>query len=116
MQRDWTLIREIILQIYHCNNQMEDEVILVLPDVEEHKIAYHVKLLNDAGLIVADYRGGRYLSPLHLTWQGQEFAESCLNPSVWKSTMLRFSRAGANVTFHTLTECLKVSLLKQVGL
>jgi hypothetical protein len=86
MKRELDLIREILLEVERHDQPQKPfrvEAVGYAPD----QIAYHVKLLAEAGYLEAvdlsthhdlDWR------PRALTWQGHEFLDATRSASIWR--------------------------------
>lgn len=97
MQRDWDLIRKILLKL-----EEKADAQSFLSDDEfrgyhSEMVSYHFKLLHSAGLIEAvDYSSARELcfGARSLTWDGHEFLDKIRNDSTWNSlkTLIKSKR------------------------
>lgn len=117
MKRDMDLVRKILFCIEDFSTA--DEWLPVeIPEYNNSVISYHLKLLNEAGLIEAinlsdsdgiDWRAGS------LTWKGHEFLEAARNNSRWQSAKKLIIEKGGSLTFEilklVLTENLKSTVL-----
>ncbi|QDV63059.1 DUF2513 domain-containing protein [Crateriforma conspicua] len=86
MKRDMQLVREIFFQIEdlpHHNKGPFDK----LPDESAEVLDYHLKILQEAGLVAWDQidRGNdcNWYLGLRLTWIGHEFLDNARNEGVW---------------------------------
>lgn len=106
MKRDMDLVREILLAI---EEKHTGEAIfnLQIPEHNSNEIAFHCRLLYDAGLISqykekwADNRisifavGG-------LTWEGYDYLDKVRDNSVWKKTKDVIKEKGLPLIFDTI--------------
>ena len=101
MKRNMDLIREILLRLEEHS---------YIDDVSGHKpeeIAYHVSLLEGAGLITQELYHNLYLSDSMLdgnriTWAGHEFLDASRNNSLWeKAKKVAIEKTGA-LSFEVL--------------
>ncbi|OCZ52204.1 DUF2513 domain-containing protein [Dehalobacter sp. TeCB1] len=90
MKRDMDLIRKILLAI---EDQFVDVVLynLEIEGYDLKTVAYHCKILNDAGLVSdygSQYGDGELLSfgVSSLTWEGHEFLDKIRDNNVWNKT------------------------------
>jgi predicted transcriptional regulator len=87
MKRNWDTVREILTKAEELESGNE-----LTPNEFERdrvdEIAYHVKILEESGLIkakISENVGGPvrfYID--RLTWQGHEFLDAIKNDTVWK--------------------------------
>lgn len=101
MKRDMDLIREILLRLEQHN---------CLDETEGHsakEIAYHVSLLEGAGLVTQDIYSNLFLNDsmldgIRITWAGHEFLDSSRNVSIWeKAKKIAMEKTGA-LSFEVL--------------
>lgn len=101
MKRDMDIIREILLRL-----EQHDYI----DEIEGHsakEIAYHVSLLEGAGLVTQDiysnlFLNGSMLDGIRITWAGHEFLDSSRNASVWKKAKdIAIEKTGA-LSFEVL--------------
>ncbi|MEL7654297.1 MAG: DUF2513 domain-containing protein [Bacillota bacterium] len=90
MERNMDLIRDILFEI---EKQYVDVALINLKvkDYDFKEVAYHCKILYDAGL-VSHYKGQYGSNELYLfsvgslTWEGHEFLDKIKSDTVWKQT------------------------------
>ena len=109
MKRNMDLIREILLRI-------EDNSFLKsVPEHTPEEIAYHVSLLEGAGLVTQEFYQNLYLNNsmlegIRITWAGHEFLDASRNTSFWeKAKRISLEKTGA-LSFEVLK-----SILVQLG-
>jgi hypothetical protein len=115
MKRNWDTIREILLR----TEELTLGCTLGLSDFEkdrEHEIAYHVKLLDESGLIkvsILEYSGDAdiYFDLDRLTWSGHDFLDAIRNDSIWNKTKQMITDKGGAMTFE-LIKSFAISLAK----
>lgn len=118
MKRDMDLVRAILL----IAENHEDEYLQPtdfrrglseqFPDSQwsSEKLAVHVKLLEEAGLVDAKFHtGGESFFDLRLTWEGHEFISDARDPGVWENVK---SKAGDSS--FTLLKQILVEVAKSV--
>lgn len=89
MKRDMELVRSLLLSIEESHNGRDP--IQFKPDESDkyskNEIEYHLRLMNDAGLIDANF-SSTFAGPESLvrglTWAGHDFLEAAKNPEVWE--------------------------------
>jgi hypothetical protein len=96
MKLDKDLVREILLAI-EAYDEPEGLIELHIDDRSPEEISYHVRLLDEAGLLAALNTGGldhfRW-QPLRLTYQGHEFLDTVRDGEVWRLTKVGVEKAG----------------------
>lgn len=89
------LIRKILLRLEKHN---------YLDEIESYsakEIAYHVSLLEDAGLVTQDIYNNMFLNDsmldgIRITWAGHEFLDSSRDASIWeKAKNIAMEKTGA---------------------
>ncbi|EIE1198943.1 TPA: DUF2513 domain-containing protein [Vibrio parahaemolyticus] len=106
MERSWDTVREILLKI----EQLEPNAQLTLNDFDKergHEIAYHIKLLESAGLIEVALSKTISQAPTDffaksMTWSGHEFLDSIRVESTWEKTKSLISQKGGVMTFDVI--------------
>ncbi len=89
MKRDLDLIRRILLNI---ETEGEDSsrrpgfANIADDGYDPEAIQYHVQLMHDAGLIVADELVPGQWWPERITWAGHEFLDLARNAALWQAT------------------------------
>jgi|694.fasta_scaffold73953_3 hypothetical protein len=115
MKRNWDTIREILLKTEEltpgCTLRLSD-----FDEVRAHEIAYHVKLLDESGLIkvsILEFAGdvGIHFDLDRLTWSGHEFLDVIRNDSMWNKTKEMITNKGGAMTFE-LVKSFAISLAK----
>ena len=88
MKRDMDLIRALLIAVDDAPTP-ELQVLPDLPPADDDEIAYHARLLIQAGFLTAidisDNAQERY-QDLSVTWEGHEFLESVRDPQIWSAT------------------------------
>ena len=113
MKRDMDLVRSILLAIEASEDDPRGWVELAsLEDRSDTEVSYHVKLMDQAGLIEADdlsTRGedGFQWQAKGLTWDGHEFLDAARNNSLWE----RAKRQTLEKTGGLSLELLKTTLI-----
>ena len=107
MKRDMDLIRGILMQM-EDSGDTAGWVTLHLPKWEDHVVSYHIKMLNQAGLIEADEDST--FSPHEswkagaLTWHGHDFLAAIKNEKVWERIKKVVREKGGSIPFEVLKE------------
>lgn len=106
MKRDIKLIKSILMEIEKSQSP-RDWLNINIEGKTSDQVAYHVKLLHDAGLIEAhDLSGSAEFmwKPSALTWHGHEFLDAIRNDTVWKKLNAKINEQSGNIPFHILKE------------
>ena len=125
MKRDPDLIRELLQLV---EDQCDGVTILEsrnikLGEYSSKQISYHIAILGDAGLIMAQspgFLGGRETNwnIQRLTWEGHEFLAAAGNDQRWETVKKAMSQVGGfayEVAKPVLVEMLKTQLQKMPG-
>jgi hypothetical protein len=96
----------------HLSDLPED---LDLRDRPAEEIAYHLKLLIDAGFVDAEpYLSGGF-GIKTITWRGHEFLDDTRDPTVWKKAKERAAGV-AHAGMGLLWEIAKAEIKTKLGL
>ena len=103
MKRDMDLARKILLAI-EANEDATGHGWITLGKINgysQEQGSYHVKLLNQAGLIEAidlSSNTGYHWEPKSLTWEGQEFLEAIRKEGTWE----KIKKEAVNLSFTAI--------------
>ncbi len=106
MQRDWELIRKLMLDVEKLKQGESLAPVSVDPD-DPDKIGYHFKLMVDAGLIIGT---NPCLEPNNfymcyarcLTWIGHELLDFIRGDSMWLGIKKDCREKGLPLTYETV--------------
>ncbi|MDE0101565.1 MAG: DUF2513 domain-containing protein [Bryobacterales bacterium] len=107
MKRDMNLIREILVEIedaYNGRNRVQ------IHSVEGHsgiKVAYHVRLLVDAGYVNAgtiNTSDGTTHLIRGITWEGHEFLDAVRSENVWRRVQKKLKEIGGQASMITVKQ------------
>ena len=115
MKRDMDLARDILFAIEKDEGDPLGWIDLELPGRSEKEVAYHVMLLEEAGLVEAldlSSKDGFEYKPKRLTWEGHEFLDAARNDTLWERAKAEALRQTGGVSFDVLKELL-LHLAKQ---
>src|SRR5262245_43464068 len=105
MKRDMDLIRTILLEMEQNQNPRGGSV--QVRGYSEDQIAYHLKLLKEAGLIdaidVSSTTGIGFI-PISITWRGHDFLESTRNEGVWQKVKAEIKDRGMSLPFQLIEQ------------
>lgn len=113
MKRDMDLVRDILRQVEEEPYTM-NPVKLTFADRPENEIAYHVLLLDEAGLLEAmDFSSmdGPAWKPVRLTWEGHEFLEASRDDTRWEKAKAMMQEKAGGMSFEVI-KALLISLMK----
>lgn len=106
MKRDMDLVREILLQIekQYISTTIYD---LEIQGYDMPTVAYHCKILYDAGLISdykAQYADGDiyYFEVGALTWEGNDYLDKIRDNSIWRKTKDTITQRGLPLALDTI--------------
>jgi len=110
MQRDWDVIRKILLEVEALPT--EDSVLrsTELMDVDAETVAYHMRLLLEADLIVGSCRdalGPPLCHASRLTWAGHEFLDQIKNASLWRQIKATARSKSVDLSFAVIKDLAK---------
>ncbi len=114
-------MRSILQRAESCNDPSGLHEEIDSGGYSQNEIFYHIKLLNDAGLLDAmdisemGEDGFRWW-PGSLTWDGQEFLNAAKDDSIWKKAKEKFMVPTMTVTFDLLLDYLKTKTKEKFGL
>ncbi len=113
MKRDMNLAREILMELER-RTFAEEYSELVIEGRNSEDMMYHIKLLNEAGLIHAQDMSASsdmYFLPGSLTWDGHEFLELARNETRWNKAKDIMTNQVGGFVFDILKSLL-ISLVK----
>lgn len=121
MKRNMDLIREILKKVEQHDDPNGLFEPLEVGGYTKNQISYHIKLLNDAGLLDADdvstmNPDGFEWYPGNLTWDGQEFIAVAKDDTIWRKAKESILRPTVSFTFELLFEYLKAEAKLKLGI
>jgi hypothetical protein len=111
MKRDLDLVREVLLQL-----EAQDHVGEIAGRTPQ-EVAYHVSLLEGAGLVTQELYTNMYLNDslldgIRITWSGHEFLDASRSKPTWeKAKQIVIQKTG--VLSFELVKTVLVQLAKQ---
>ncbi len=117
MKRDMEIIRSILLNVESDKYMVGERV--HLEGVSDEICAYHVALMQDAGLVEADiikdtlcpYLG----ATIHrLTSAGHDFCDGIRNETIWNKAKEHILKPGASYGLSILVEYVKLQVHQRV--
>lgn len=121
MNRDLDLARLILQKIEKCEDPWGLQEKPEIDGYNSNQVAYHIKLLHEAGLIEAhDISSmgpdGFDWMPGNLTWHGHEFLDATKDNSIWNKAKEFLVKPGVSITFDILLAWLKMEAKEKIGL
>ena len=106
MQRNWEIIREILLKLEESNKANPFINANSFNGFDEQEVAYNMRLLSEAGYIEAKIQNlndgsGRIGIALatKMTNSGHNLLDTIRNETVWRKIKDKFSTSGIDMTF-----------------
>ena len=109
MKRDLDLIRKLLLDIEEQGSDASRRAGWSVPGdngLDPDVVQYHVQLMHDAGLIVADELVPGQWWPERITWAGHEFLDLARNEDIWNRAKAAIERELGTIPFVVLEELL----------
>jgi DNA-binding transcriptional ArsR family regulator len=106
MKRDLDLVRRILLHLEEGEASPSGWGAFVDDGYDFGAIHFHVRLLNDAGLIEADEIVPGQWWPERMTWSGYEFLDAARNEELWQETKLKVEKSTGSAPFLVVHELL----------
>lgn len=106
MQRDMDLVRSILMELADSENPLDAGVFV--DDTRDYQfIAYHIDIMEQAGLLKATIKHGwnkTYMatSADALTWEGQDYLASVKSDKLWSHVKLTIAKQFGDVGFSTI--------------
>ena len=99
MKRDMGLVRELLLVIELHETGDLNKSMFGVGAHNEVKIVEHLKLMEEAGLLVVTFydllSGPALVNVKSITWEGYEFLETIRDPKIWKKTKITANEVGS---------------------
>jgi hypothetical protein len=121
MQRDFELIRQLLVFFDEKPDPNYVEVPLAGQEYTESQIKYHLVLLYQAGFLnceaVKSSTSDRviYVLPFDLTWEGHEFLAKIKNEGVWQKIRDVLTSKGGSVAFSVINQLATKFALQAAG-
>ncbi len=108
MQRDWELIRKILIRVEELSSIQDVIRASEFEGYDEDLVSYHMYLLEQAnlveGAIKKHHNTGIMALLSNLTWQGHEFLDAIRSDSVWNKLKVTASEKGVTMPFEVIKE------------
>lgn len=114
MQRNWDVVRQILLQLEEIENTItflhENQVTGYEPEL----VAYHMQLLGEANLIKASCSisttGCLECAAHRMTWSGHEFLDHIRQDTVWAQVTRIAREKGIALSLDVIVHIAKTSI------
>lgn len=109
MKRDLDLLRGLLLEIEkgpEASSASSGWDRFTESGYDLPTIHYHVQLLNDAGLIVADELVPGQWWPERMTWAGHEFLDAARDDELWREALARVEAGTGSAPFEVVHKLL----------
>lgn len=121
MKRDMDLIRNILIRAETASYGTLSEKDFSDAGFEEQIVVGHFKLLEEAGLVEAEFLTLETLGVVggtvsRLTWSGHDYLDTIRNETVWKRTKKLVSEKAGSVPFSIIQTIAAKFLLAQLNL
>lgn len=119
MKRDMDLARKILFEIEKCEDPWGPNKVQI-EGYDDQDVSYHIKLLNQAGLIEAQDvsstgPGGFSWWAGSLTWEGHEFIEAARDENRWAKTKKFVLEKGGGLAFEAVKFALIEGIKRQLS-
>jgi hypothetical protein len=106
MQRDWDLIRKILIQVEALGDTRSQFHADEVEGADPETVSYHIRLLIDAGLVDGICSQGLD-GPLRcfasaLTWEGHEFLDKIRSAGMWNKIKATAREKGLSLSFDVI--------------
>lgn len=121
MRRDMDIVRDLLKLSATTSAPRVDAYSLASPSRSRELIAYHVRIMTQAGLVDS------YVKPddqpatascliKSLTWEGNDFLDSVESDTVWSKVKAKLAENVESASFDVIKAVAKSVLLTQLGL
>ena len=117
MERHLDLVRAVLLETER-NASPVQPIVVQAPGYSPDQIAYHVKLLDEAGYLDAlDLSTVTALDwhPRALTWQGHEFLDAARNDSIWQQVKATLKDRGVEAPLSVVQKLAAQLVASRLG-
>ncbi|WP_024296651.1 DUF2513 domain-containing protein [Methylomicrobium lacus] len=110
MQRNWDVIRKILIAVEALPTEDSTFNSAELAGTDAETVAYHMRLMLEAQLIVGGCRdalGPPFCHANRLTWEGHEFLDKIKNDSIWRQVKATAQTRGVDLSFSVIKDLAK---------
>lgn len=119
MQRNWDIIRKILLKIEVLPTEESEFNSQELDGIDNEATACHMRLLLEAKLIAGSCRdalGAPYCRSNRLTWDGHEFLDKIKNETVWNQVKTNARSDGIDLSFTVIKDIASALIISALSL
>lgn len=111
MQRNWDVVRKILLKLEEIGDTTSHLQSDQINGYDPELVSYHMRLLDEAGLIKAKCHQRNPLNcvALSMTWRGHEFLDQIRQDTVWNKVKGSAREKGLDLSLDVI-----VSLAKSI--
>ena len=106
MQRDWDLIRKVLLEVEALGNTQSRVDSNQIDGTDTETVAYHIRLLIEAQLVkgqcVQGLDGPLSCNATSLTWEGHEFLDKIRSSTMWNRIKTTAREKGLSMSFDAI--------------
>ena len=105
MQRNWDIIRKILMKVEQLPTEASEFTSKELEGVDNEAVAYHMRLLLESGLIIGGCRdalGSPFCHASRLTWEGHEFLDKIKSETLWQQIKATARSKGIDLSFTVI--------------
>lgn len=104
MRRDWDLIRDILIAIEELPDTSSRLNANAINGYEAEIVSYHMSILNEAGLIVAQCSKAKplFCFATSLTWSGHELLDKIKQQPVWNKAKSLIKEKSLDLSYDAL--------------
>lgn len=119
MQRDWDLIRKILLQVEALGDTRSHLEADGIDGADHEAVSYHIRLLMESGLAKGvcsqGLDGPLRCAASSLTWDGHEFLDSIRSSGMWNKIKATAREKGLSMSFDAIKAVAGLVLKAAIG-
>lgn len=121
MQRDMDIVRDLLRLAAETTEPRVDAYSLADNSVSRELIAYHVRIMTQAGLIESYVKPDDLPAPgacfiTSLTWNGNDFFDAVSSDAVWSEVKKKLATSIGSASFNVLTSLASSVSMRLLGL
>lgn len=114
MQRDWDLVRKILLAVEAQETVTGRVEPTSIQGYDQEKVVYHMIIMSEAGFIrVRESKSinqPAYCIGLSLTWEGHEFLDNIRQDNLWQKVKGTVKDKGLDLSFDVIKLAAKLAI------
>lgn len=121
MQRNMDLVRDLLRLSAESSEPRVDAYSLADNSTSRELIAYHVRIMTQAGLIESYVKPDDLPAPgacfiTSLTWRGNDFLDAVNSDTVWNEVKKKLASSVGSASFNVLTSLASSVSMRLLGL